>query len=176
MMIYCPIARLSGETGRPKNGTKARHTYSTKINRPGHNIRMYWTNFDSRPFIYNNFLFEKKRLLKLLVHTFTLLLAPFAPKFAAQWVFETCLKFNKSLSSKENVDDFGWICNKTKLIFAHSIGTHSVYIFRRPIVLFHSLLHSFWNDIKCIFQNQRIFSKGQGFRLDCKGELLKFLC
>ena len=35
--------------------------------------------------------------------------------FAAQWLFETCLKFNKSLSSKENVDDFAILPNVQRL-------------------------------------------------------------
>ena len=35
---------------------------------------------------------------------------------AAQWLFESCLKFNKSLSSKENVDDFAILPNGQILI------------------------------------------------------------
>ena len=54
------------------------HTDLIKNNRPGHNIRMYWTNF-WQPTVHVQKMFLKK-LLKFVVHLFTLLLVPFAPK------------------------------------------------------------------------------------------------
>ena len=60
-------------------------TAAIKINRPDHNMHMYWTNFwqSTIAFIYNmyNKIFLKKLLLKFIVSIFTLLLAPFSLKF-----------------------------------------------------------------------------------------------
>ena len=54
-------------------------TDSTKINLLGYNIRLYWPNFDIRPFVYNK-IFLKKLLQMFEVQIFTLLLALFVPK------------------------------------------------------------------------------------------------
>ena len=59
---------------------KTKNTHSIKINRPGHNIRMYWTNFWQPTVHVEQYIFEKKLLEKLVAHIFTLLLAPFASK------------------------------------------------------------------------------------------------
>ena len=58
-------------------------TNSTKINRPGHNIRMYYVlnefSIADCSYMYNK-IFLEKLLQKFVLHLFTLLLAPFTPK------------------------------------------------------------------------------------------------
>ena len=102
-----------------------------QINRPDNNIHMYWTNFDSHvqqkifektlievcsPHLYwTNFwrptihvqqsIFEKTYIEVDSPHFcayFGTFCAQIGQLFEAQWVFEICLKINKSLSSKEN--------------------------------------------------------------------------
>ena len=54
-----------------------RNTAATKINRPGHNIRMHWTNF-WQPYAHVKQNIKTKILSKIVVHIFTLLLASFS--------------------------------------------------------------------------------------------------
>ena len=76
------------------------YTDSTKINRPGHNIRMYWTIFWHPTVHVKQNIFEKT-LLEVVVHIFTLL-----------------LYMNSRLSKIRSVHTyamtrtvyFGWIC------------------------------------------------------------------
>ena len=70
-------------------------TDSTKINRPGYNIRMYWTNFWQPTVHVQQNMFEKT-LIKWVVHTFTNLLAPFVPKLF------NYLRHSKSLNIRKN--------------------------------------------------------------------------
>ena len=82
-------------------------TDSTKINRPGHNICMYWTNFwQSTAHVKQN-IFEKTSYSPNLYASFATFCAKIGQIFEALWVFELCLKIDKSLLSKENVVDFG---------------------------------------------------------------------
>ena len=75
------------------------NTDSTKINRPGHNIRMYWTNFwQPNVHIQQNTL-KIKLLLKLVVHIFTLLLPPFASKLVNYSWHSEILNFRKNSKS-----------------------------------------------------------------------------
>ena len=71
-------------------------TDSTKINRPGNNIRMYWPNFWWST-LHVQQIFLKKLLLKFVVHIFTLLLTPFCVQigqsFEARWVFKHSEEF-----------------------------------------------------------------------------------
>ena len=68
-------------------------TDSTKINRPGYNIRMYWTNF-RQPTVHVQQFFYEKTLIE--VGSSHLLLAPFVSEpdqfLEAQWVFENVWK------------------------------------------------------------------------------------
>ena len=67
--------------------------------------------------MYNNIF--KKSLIEVgsphLYASFGTFCAQIGQFFEAQWVFEVCLKINKSLSSKENVVDFGIFPNIWKL-------------------------------------------------------------
>ena len=66
-------------------------TDSTKINRPGHNILMYWTNFwQPTAHVQNNIL---KLLKNFVVHIFTLLLVPLTLKLVHYLRHSESLKY-----------------------------------------------------------------------------------
>ena len=62
-----------------ENNIRLGSTDSTKINRPGYNIRIYWPKF-WQPTVHVYQIFLKKLLEKIVVLIFTLLLASFASK------------------------------------------------------------------------------------------------
>ena len=85
-------------------------TDSTKINCPDHNIHMYWTNFwHPKTHVQQNIF--GKNLIKVgsshLYASFGTFCSQIGHLFEGQWVFWLCLKIDKSLLSKQNVDDFG---------------------------------------------------------------------
>ena len=68
-------------------------TDSTKINRPGHNIRMYWTNFrQPKQHIFGKSLIEVRG--PYLYASFGTLYAKIGLLLEAQWVFEVCLNID----------------------------------------------------------------------------------
>ena len=72
-------------------------------------ICMYWTNFWQPTIPAQQNIFEKTLIEVGCPHlyaSFGTFCAQIGQLFKAQWVFEICLKINKSLSSKENVIDF----------------------------------------------------------------------
>ena len=73
------------------------YTDSTKINRPGHNIRMYWTNFQ-RPTAYvQKNIFGKTRIGAYSPHfyaSFGTFCIKIGQLFEALWVFEVYLKID----------------------------------------------------------------------------------
>ena len=84
-------------------------TDSIKINRPDHNIRMYWTNFWQQSTHVQQNIYGKTLLEVCSPHlyaSFCAFYAKIGQLFQPQWVFEICLKTDKSLLSKENVVDF----------------------------------------------------------------------
>ena len=85
-------------------------TDSIKINRPGHSIRMYWTNF-WRPTIHvQQKVFEKPYIVHCITHLYTsfgTFCTQIGQLFETLWVFEACLEIHKLLSSKGNDVDFG---------------------------------------------------------------------
>ena len=84
-------------------------TDSTKINRPGHSIRMYWTIFWQPTAHVHQNIFGKtptKVCSPHLYPSFYTFYVKIGWLFKAQWVFEECLKIDNELSSKENVVDF----------------------------------------------------------------------
>ena len=81
-------------------------------------IRMYWTNFWHPNVNVQQNIFEKTLIevgCSHLYASFGTFCVQIGQLFAAQWIFETCLKFNKSLSWKENVDDFAIFPNVKSL-------------------------------------------------------------
>ena len=71
---------------------------------------MYWTNFWQPTAHVQQNIFEKTLIeacAPRLYASFGTFYAQIGQLFEAQWVFEVCLKIDKSLSSKENVVDFG---------------------------------------------------------------------
>ena len=77
-------------------------TDSTKINRPGHNIRMYWTNFRQPTAHVQQNVFGKTPIEACSPHLYASLgtfYAQIGQLFEAKWVFEVCLKIDKSLST-----------------------------------------------------------------------------
>ena len=84
-------------------------TDSIKINRPEHNIRMYWTNFWQPTVLVQQNVFEKNLIIDSSPHlyaSFGTFYIQIGLLFEAQWYFKLCLKIYKSLLSKENVIDF----------------------------------------------------------------------
>ena len=72
-------------------------TDSTKINRPGHNIRMHWTNFrqptaHAQQNIFGKTLIDVRSLR--LYASFGIFYAKIGLLFETQWVFEVCLKID----------------------------------------------------------------------------------
>ena len=90
------------------------HTAAIEIIRPGHNIRMYFTNF-WRLSIHLQQNILGKNLYKSLFFTslrfFWYLFVRIGQLFETQCLFEVCLEIDKSLSSKGNVADFGILPN-----------------------------------------------------------------
>ena len=85
-------------------------TDSTKINRPGHNIRMYWMNFRQPTAHVQQNIFGKTLIGVCSPHlyaSFDTFCANIDQSFEVQWILEACLKIDNWLSSKENVVDFG---------------------------------------------------------------------
>ena len=76
---------------------KTTHTDSTKINRPEHNIRMYWTNFRQPTAHVQQNIFGKT-LIEVcslnLYASFGTFCVQMGQLFASQWVFEACLKID----------------------------------------------------------------------------------
>ena len=73
------------------------HTDSTKINRPGHNIRMYWTNFRQPTAHVKQNIFGKILIENCSPHlyaSFGSFYAKIGPLFEEQWVFKVCLKID----------------------------------------------------------------------------------
>ena len=73
-------------------------------------MRMYWTNIWQSTAHAQQTIFEKNLMEAYSPHlyaSFGTFCARIGQSFKAQWVFELCLKIDKSLSSKENVVDFG---------------------------------------------------------------------
>ena len=71
-----------------------------KNNRPGYNIGMYWTNFWQLTAQVQENIFEKtyKEVCNPhLYSSFGTFCAQIGQSFEAQWVFEVCLKIDKSL-------------------------------------------------------------------------------
>ena len=72
-------------------------------------VHTYWTNF-WQPIVHVQPKLFEKTLIEIgsphLYPSFGTFCAQIGQLFEAQWVFEICLKINKSLSSKENVVDF----------------------------------------------------------------------
>ena len=70
-------------------------TDSTKINRPVHSIRMYWTNFLQPTAHVQQNIFGKTLIEVRSPHlyaSFGTFYAKIGPLFEAQWVFKECLK------------------------------------------------------------------------------------
>ena len=79
-------------------------TDSTKINRPGHSIRMYWTNLWQPTVHVQQNVFEKTQIEGCSPHlyaSFGTFCVQIGQLFAAQWVFEKYLKTVKWLFLKE---------------------------------------------------------------------------
>ena len=73
------------------------YTDSTKINRPGHNIRMYWTNIRQPTAHVQQNIFGKTLIEVRSSHlyaSFGTFYAKIGPLFEAQWVFKVCLKID----------------------------------------------------------------------------------
>ena len=72
-------------------------TDSTKINRPGHNIRMYWTNFRQPTAHVKQNIFGKTSIEACSSHLYAFFgtfYAKIGQFLEAQWVFEVCLKID----------------------------------------------------------------------------------
>ena len=72
-------------------------TDSTKINRPGHNIRMYWTNFRQPTAHIQKNIFGKTCIEVFSPHlyaSFGTFYVKICPLFEVQWVFDVCLKID----------------------------------------------------------------------------------
>ena len=94
------------------------HTDSIKINRPYHNIRIYWTNIWQPTIDVQQSIFEKIRIKVCSTHlyaSFGTFCAYIGQLFETQRVFEVCLRIDKSLWSKEKVVDFGILPNVWRL-------------------------------------------------------------
>ena len=74
------------------------NTDSTKINRPGYNIRMYWTNFWQLTVHVQENIFEKTLIEACSPHfyaSFGTFYSQIGQLFEAQGVFEVCMKIDK---------------------------------------------------------------------------------
>ena len=72
-------------------GTKSQYTDSTKINRPGNNIRMHWTNFKQPTAHLQQDIFGKTLIQVCSLHlyaSFGTFWVQIGQLFAPQWVFE----------------------------------------------------------------------------------------
>ena len=81
--------------GRPKKW-QFQPTDSTKINRPGHNIRMYWTNFRRPTPHVQQSIFGKSPIEVRSLHlyaSFGTFCVQIGQLFAPQWVFEQSEEF-----------------------------------------------------------------------------------
>ena len=79
-------------------------TDSTKINRPRHNICMYWTNFCQPTNHVKQNIFEQTLIKDVglsLYASFDTFCVQIGQLFESQWAFEECLNIDKSLFSKE---------------------------------------------------------------------------
>ena len=93
-------------------------TIPFKIKHPVHNIRMQWTNFWQPTIHVQQNIFEMTHTEVCSPHlyaSFGTFCDHIGQLLEAQWVFEACMKSDKSLLSKENVVDFGILLNVKKL-------------------------------------------------------------
>ena len=76
---------------------KINGTDSTKINRPGHNIRMYWTNFWQPTAHVQQYIFGQNLIEVCSPHlyaSFGIFYVKIGQSFEAQLAFEVCLKID----------------------------------------------------------------------------------
>ena len=72
------------------------HTDSTKINRPGHNIHMYWTNFWQPSVHVRQNIFENNLIKVCTSHlyaSFDTICVQISQLFAARWIFKHSKEF-----------------------------------------------------------------------------------
>ena len=90
------------------------YTDATNEHRPGHSIRMYWTNLWQPTAPIQQKIFGKTSIEVCSSHlyaSFGTFYAKIGQFFEAEWAFELCPKIDNQLSSKENVVDLEILLN-----------------------------------------------------------------